>query len=220
MKYMNIIINKSGAVRLIIVIFYCVGIIGFLFSPTKEIFIKLIPFALILSFGLLLLFNETEINIKSTIAFCIILVISFFVEVIGVKTGILFGNYYYGNSLGYKLFNTPLIIGVNWLFMVYTSAVVVQKIKLPSFLKIIFASCVMVLYDGVLEQVAPKLDMWHWNSNEAPIQNYITWFMLALLFHLMLDRLQIIIKNRIAKMLLICQFLFFLILFIAPRLMQ
>ncbi|MDC0584441.1 carotenoid biosynthesis protein [Bacteroidales bacterium] len=213
-KHFFLLKQSPKTVKLFIVVFYFIGIVGFMFPPTKEIFIKLIPFALLLSFGLLMLFNETEINKKTLIAFSIILTVSFMVEAIGVKTGMIFGNYTYGNGLGFQLFNTPLIIAINWLFMVYASAVVVRKIKVKSFLKVILASCVMVVYDGILEQMAPKLDMWKWDGDVVPIQNYVAWFIFALLFHFILGRMKIDIKNKIAKMLFFCQFLFFVILFL------
>jgi len=44
----------------------------------------------------------------------------------------------------------------------------------------------MVVYDLVLEleQCAPGLGMWYWSGDNVPVKNYLTWFILALLFHL------------------------------------
>jgi putative membrane protein len=42
-------------------------------------------------------------------------------EVVGVKTGLIFGEYKYGSTLGIKLFEVPLIIGFNWVFVILGS---------------------------------------------------------------------------------------------------
>jgi putative membrane protein len=181
---------------------------------TFALFLKLIPLALILSFVLLALFHTSKMELKTLLCFFSIYTIAFIVEAIGVNTGKIFGYYIYGEGLGFKVFQTPLIIGINWLFLVYTTSAVVEKFKLPIFIKIILASTCMLIYDIVLEQMAPKLDMWYWKNETIPLQNYLVWFALALIFHTLLKVLKIKIENKLALLILGCQFLFFLILYI------
>ncbi len=219
-KYIEYISNRQKAISLFFVIFYTVGVIGMALPFTFQLFTKLIPFALILSFLTLVLFHPSKIEWKVLWAFLAIYFISFIVEAIGVNTGQIFGYYHYGNSLGLKLFETPFIIGLNWLFLVYTTSAVVEKIKIHYIIKIILASLSMLVYDLVLEQVAPKLDMWHWKNDSVPFQNYLAWFTLALIFHSVLKILNIKIQNRLALLILGCQFLFFLLLFILFKLTQ
>jgi putative membrane protein len=186
---------------------------------TYPLFIKLIPFALVLSFVALMLFHSSKIDWKTILFFLSIYVISFTVETLGVNTGQIFGYYSYGDGLGLKLFGTPFIIGVNWLFMVYCTAAIVERWKLHSIFKIIVAASIMLLYDLVLEQVAPKLDMWNWKNEIIPCQNYMAWFALALIFHSVLKILNIKTQNKLALIILGCQFLFFFLLFILFKLM-
>jgi len=47
----------------------------------------------------------------------LVFLIGFSVEGIGVATGVLSGSYSYGSAFGFKLFKTPIMIGVNWLFL-------------------------------------------------------------------------------------------------------
>jgi putative membrane protein len=47
----------------------------------------------------------------------LIAVAGFFIEAIGVNTGLIFGNYVYKTTLGWKFLETPLIIGVNWILL-------------------------------------------------------------------------------------------------------
>ncbi len=213
-KIHEYITARQKAIRIFFVIFYTVGVIGMALPFTFPLFLILIPFALILSFIALVMYHESKIDWKTITVFLSIYIISFTVEAIGVNIGQVFGYYHYGNGLGLKIFETPLIIGVNWLFLVYTTAAVVEKFRLHIVFKIILASLSMLLYDIVLEQVAPKIDMWHWKNDSIPLQNYLSWFAMALFFHSLLKILNIQIKNRLALLILGCQFFFFFLLLI------
>ncbi len=135
-----------------------------------------------------------------------------FSEVTGVNTGLVFGHYKYGSGLGFKLFETPLLIGVNWLFLTYASASMLRGFKVNQNLVVILAPLLMLAYDLVLEQVAPKMDMWAWQNDVIPLQNYVAWFVIAFIFVALLRIFKINLENRISKVLLACQFVFFVIL--------
>jgi len=211
LKHINIS-SKAKETTLFLVFFYIVGIVGLILPFSNTLFLKLIPFALILSFVILSIFHTEKLNTKSIILFLCIYLIGFSIEAIGVKTKIVFGDYFYGNSLGFKLFETPLIIGINWLFLVYTTSSVFEKFKIHFVFKIILASLSMLVYDIVLEQVAPKMDMWHWKNEIVPMQNYVAWFVVALFLNSLLKIFKITTQNKLALPILICQFMFFLIL--------
>ncbi len=77
---------------------------------------------------------------------------------------------------------------------------------------VLFPSVLMVLYDVVLEQVAPKMQMWFWNADRVPFRNYLVWFLMALIFHTLLVISGLKLKNPLSKIVFSAQFLFFLIL--------
>jgi len=206
--------NKQKAIGAFVIVFYVVGLIGMLLPSTFSLFQKLIPFALIVSFVALALFHKSTFDWKSILCFFSIYILSFAIEAFGVKTGKIFGYYKYGEGLGLKIFQTPLIIGINWLFLVYTSSAIVDRFKIPKIGKILLASLLMLLFDFILEHIAPKIGMWHWKENLIPIQNYVAWFALAVFFNSLLKLFKIKIENKLALLLLGCQFLFFLFLFI------
>lgn len=212
-RYSEFLSNKPKATTAFLVIFYIVGIVGLLLPLTFHLFLKLIPFALILSFVALAFFHEGKFEQKTINSFLLIYLFTFIVEAIGVNTGLIFGYYEYGSGLGLKVLNTPLIIGINWLFLVYTTAAIVEGFSLHKYVKAIIAALGMLLYDIVLEQVAPKLDMWYWKDGMIPIQNYVAWFLVALVVHLFLKISDIKLYNKIAIAILTCQFMFFLILY-------
>ena len=203
---------KLEKVRGFIITLYLVGIVGSALPLTRDFFIVLTPVILLLSFTLLLNFHSPISNGKTFLVFIIIFLVSYFTEVAGVKTGQIFGAYSYGKGLGLKIFDTPLLIGLNWVLLVYCSAAIIEKVPAGNIGKAVGASLLMVLYDLVMEQIAPRLDMWSFSGGTAPIRNYISWFILALFFHLIVRFAGIRLTNRLAPLIFYCQFLFFVVL--------
>lgn len=199
-------------VKRFLLIFYLVGLAGFLLPISHELFIRLTGLALLLSAFLLFWFHRSGFDPKSIIVFVSIYLAGFFIELIGVETGAIFGQYTYGSGLGPKIWHTPLMIGVNWLMLSYCFASVLKSLKLPGLLVMILASAGMLVYDLVMEQVAPMLDLWYWNNNSIPLENYIAWFVIAFIFQTLIVFAKIKLKNPIALTLLLCQFGFFLVL--------
>ncbi len=195
-----------------LIIFYLVGIAGFIIPSTHQFFSSLTPLALLLSAGFLIWFHRPKFTIKMWLVFGFIFIFSFLIEAIGVNTGLIFGEYIYGKGLGVKLFETPLMIGLNWLMLVYCTKIIAEKISGNQTAKLFFAPFLMVVYDLVLEQAAPLLNMWSWAGEKIPVQNYISWYLLALLFHFVLQKTKIKFSNQLAAPVFVIQFLFFVVL--------
>ncbi|WP_297097277.1 carotenoid biosynthesis protein [uncultured Draconibacterium sp.] len=193
---------------LFLIIFYAVGFAGLSIPATHSFFVHLTPFALLLSSFIVALFHS-KFSAKTILVFVFIYAASFIVELIGVNTGAIFGSYNYGHGLGIKLFNTPLIIGLNWLLLVYVSNSVMERTNWNPIFKVLGASFLLLAYDVLLEQVAPNLSMWKFNESAVPVQNYVAWFLLALLFSVVIKLLKINTKNRIAPVVFGIQALFF-----------
>jgi len=204
--------GKLRLARILVVIFYLTGFSGLLIPLSFPFFRQLIPFALLFSAFALVLFHEGKNYSKTLLFFLLISLAGFFTEVAGVHTGILFGEYRYGQSLGLKWLEVPLIIGLNWALLTYMTASLTDRFPLPVYAKIVSASLLMVSYDLVLEQAAPNMDMWYWNGERIPLLNYLSWFFVSLFFHVLLKIFRIETRNKLAAVLLICQFLFFLCL--------
>lgn len=194
---------------ILFIVFYSVGVVGIGFPLTQGIFITLIPVALLLSFITILLFHKSLKSSNTRFVFFTIILVSYLVEVAGVNSQWIFGKFMYGNGFGFKAFNTPLMIGINWAMLIYCSASIVERLRLPAVIQVIFAAVLVVVYDIVLEQVAPFLDMWYWNGNTVPMQNYMVWFVLALTFHALVKWKKVKTANPLAPAIFICQFFFF-----------
>jgi len=161
---------------LIIWTFQIFGAVGILFWNSQW-FIKMTPLCLMLYFSILIINNK-----KHSIFF---LYMTFFwgmlSEIIGVNTGLIYGSYSYGSTLGIKLLNVPLIIGVNWITTTAICGTIASKLRVRSHLKILIAILLMIFLDLFIEPVAPRIDMWSFSFSEsAPLSNYITWFIVAL----------------------------------------
>ncbi len=201
----------------VIAIIYAVGIIGFMVPSLNSLFIWLTPVNIVGTFVVAWIFHKKwEFNHLLMIA--VIGIMGFFVEMAGIKTQAIFGSYFYGNTLGSKWQGVPFLIGLNWAALVfYTSSLLAGRIK--SNLGVSFvAAALMTIYDYFLEPVAMKYDFWHWNTKHIPLQNYIAWFIVAFIMHLMLNAACKPIKNKMAASLLFIQMGFFLILHIYVRL--
>lgn len=199
-------------IKFLIVIFYTVGIIGFLNPYTQSLFIQITPFAILLSAFLLSLFHS-HYDIKQIIVFAVIYTAGFVIEAIGVNTGMIFGSYNYGEGLGLKIFETPLLIGINWLFLSYSSTSIAERISSRISLQLLIAPSLMLIYDLILEQLAPVMNMWSWQDNTIPFKNYMAWWLIGFVFVALLKLLHVPTKNPLSLIIFCCQFIFFLILY-------
>ena len=90
--------TKVNLVIILLFILHFVGGVALSMDSVKSMFLMLTPFNLILTFGLLIWGNKDfSFNFFKVIS--ILFLIGFFVEVIGVYSGLLFGEYHYGLSL-------------------------------------------------------------------------------------------------------------------------
>ena len=205
MDYNKLIFRISVAVLIII---YAVGLAGFL-SVYKDQMIRLTPYTLLLSLFLLLV-NQREWD-RFIILFGVsVMLAGFLVEVFGVKTGILFGQYHYDHALGYKLLDVPLLIGVNWFVLTFSTGMITNLLKINRFWRAVVAATLMVALDFSLEPVAMAYDFWSWEASMVPIKNYISWFVISLVFQGLFQGLRLKMINRFAIILFLVQWVFFL----------
>ena len=116
-----------------------------------------------------------------------IIVASFGIEWLGVRTGKIFGSYVYGRTLWPSIDGVPISIGGAWFVMLTASMAVAQTITPKSVATnlVKLACCVallMVCFDLLLEPAAVKLNYWIWVNNHIPLQNYLAWFGLSFIF--------------------------------------
>ena len=137
-----------------------------------------------LSLMSIILFANIKLNNKNQIfSLLLIFLIGMLSEFIGVNYGLIFGEYIYGNNLGFKLFGVPILIGLNWVILTVICANIASiLIKNNSIIqKIILGTLLMLLMDFVMEPIAPKLDLWKFKNLVVPTSNYIGWLIISIL---------------------------------------
>ena len=118
---------------------------------------------------------------KSLVIWSAVYLIGMIAEIIGTKTGILFGNYSYGNNLGPKIIGVPPLIGINWIVLTFLTATIARRVIHFKWLSIICGALLMVGLDFFIEPIAPIFDFWSWDEGVAPLKNFIHWFIVSLL---------------------------------------
>lgn len=198
-------------IRIILLILYVVGAVGMLMPSTRTWFVQLSALNLAISFGALIL-NRKAKPLTFVVFLSIAFVIGISVELIGVHTSYLFGSYFYGNSLGWKWYGVPLIIGLNWGILTVTSSAIIHRFQLNKHVEAILAAILMVLFDYILEPVAIKLDYWHWTEGQIPVYNFICWMGVSYLLQLIYQRMKLAEVNKVAESLFLMMFIFFTLL--------
>ena len=85
--------------------FQIFGAIGILFW-NREWFTNMTPFTLLLYF--IILYNKDFGNHKKVFFLLLTFTWGIFSEIIGVNTGLIFGSYEYGKTLGFQVLNVPM----------------------------------------------------------------------------------------------------------------
>lgn len=205
--------RKEVILSAILVIFYLVGMVGTHLAEFRTTFFSLSYFNLILSFTILIIARKDRGKVFwgfIGIAF----LIGMIVELIGVHTGFLFGDYTYGKNLGIKLFDVPLVIGLNWAMLAIVSASLINRLKINELFKIVLSALLMTLFDAIMEPVAIRSDFWTWSAGVIPFYNYACWFMIALILQVIYFRHKLAEVNKVHDLLFFCMTVFFVSLII------
>ncbi|TAH03887.1 MAG: carotenoid biosynthesis protein [Sphingobacteriales bacterium] len=206
------IFSKTYLSRLLIVLFHIIGCLGLSFNETRPFFLGLVPFHILLMSGILFA-NFAKAPNKTIYAAIIVFVAGYIIEVIGVKTGVIFGKYYYGNTLGFKVLSVPLIIGLNWFVVIFSVGGVLRSLlKSSKVLRTIIGAFILVGLDYLIEPVAVKFDYWSWENNIIPFQNYVGWFFVSLVMMAFYNYYDFKKTNTVYKTLFYAQLLFFIAL--------
>ncbi len=205
-------LNSNKLFISIIILFHLVGLTGLLIPSLRPQFLQLVPYHLLLMLAVII-FSHKNVDGRFLLFAGCIFIGGYAVEWLGVNKHLLFGHYQYGKTLGFHLDNVPLIIGVNWFLLIYSTGVLIQRSRLKSmFLRIISGALLLVLLDILIEPVAVRLNYWHWASNTIPLSNYTCWFFVSAFMLVLFERFRFKQQGRVAPVFLVTQFVFFAVL--------
>lgn len=209
---MNIQKHLNTATWLALII-YMVGLTGFLIPELSSWMMRLTPWNIIMALLAALAFHKKWTYAFSAAAL-VIAIGGYCIEVAGVQTGVIFGHYQYGPTLGFAIWGVPLILCVNWFFLVYATRSLAQTWLKDPLLLCLLAAALMTGYDFILEPVAVRYDFWSWQGGIIPLQNYIAWFCISFVFHYIFLKWVPMNANAFAVRLLFIQVVFFTVLHI------
>lgn len=221
-------INKQSIATGVAILFHLTGLAGMLWID-KMSFASLTVLNMLVVLTLIA-WTQQQKNAAFYLFAFICYTAGFLVEVIGVHTGLLFGNYVYGSTLGIKLTGVPLLIGLNWFIVVYCCGISMHmlqqrimnklqpedsgKYKWWSIASVVIDGALLaVFFDWVMEPVAVSLGFWRWeDGGNIPMLNYLSWFAVSVLLLFVFSKLRFNKNNVFAIHLLLIQFMFFLML--------
>jgi len=192
---------KNRAILFLSLIFLGLFVYSSIIHPLLEDFVMLpkIPGGIEIKTIFLLFFSLSHawyvLGWKNTLVFfALTAAVSWGYEQIGVETGLIYGDYYYTDTLGEKFGHVPIIIPLAWFMMIYPSYIIANLIttgrpiaKYTSFSKIIglavISAMVMTAWDLVIDPYlsGPTEQAWIWEKGggyfDVPLHNFAGWLL-------------------------------------------
>jgi len=190
---------------------YILFIVGLRIDTLYDIVVRLFPLLIIVSL-IILLYYQKHWNIRSLSFLFVIFFGGFFVQAIASETKLIYGEFFYGNTLGPKLFDTPILTGVIWLLLIYSAGCTIKNLKIGLMAQCLLGSFLLVLIDVLMEPVAKYMDFWSWKKDVIPFQNYFAWFVISFFMFLYCFNLKAKLRNEIAAYIFVIIAAFFLVL--------
>lgn len=191
--------------RWFLILVYVCGTFGFAINP--DFFRPFTPLTLLLT-SFVFLIHQPLSNKNYMLVFIGLALIGFSAEVIGIKTGWIFGEYVYGNALGYKLLQVPLLISLNWALLIAAGVALSTYVSHKRVLVALLAGGLITGIDFLMEQVCETMDFWYFKDGLAGIHNYLAWFVISFLCSFFFFK--ILSKgNKVVAILIICLQIFF-----------
>lgn len=203
--------------------FYAVGIAGHLWEVTRPLMLFMTP-GFLGVFGLL---TALPSILEGRGRFLLWLIptylVTFSLEALGVATGLVFGGYHYGPTLGAMVLEVPVVIGFNWTLVVlgflqladllpWDRWKTLGKTAVRTAATVLFTAVACTAFDWVMEPLAMGLDYWQWEGNVIPLQNYLAWFLIAAAGAAFYRLLKVKVRNNLAAGYVVIQLVFFIAL--------
>ncbi len=208
-EWLYAIFKKRRIILFIYTFFFGLGILWHALPLTFPIMMAITPYVLLL-FGLFILLSAFPEGGKPLLIWAgVAFILTTVIEAVGVATGKVFGAYSYGDVLGLKVLEVPLLIGFNWTVVMLGIAAFVTRYIKKRWLAITLIGLGGVLFDFIMEPTAIALDYWNWSSGTVPLQNYIAWFCIGLAAAAGYLAANIRIKTIYPSFYVLLQFVFF-----------
>ncbi|HKP10510.1 MAG TPA: carotenoid biosynthesis protein [Blastocatellia bacterium] len=107
-------------------------------------------------------------------------------EIVGSKTGLIFGGYGYTDALGPRLLAVPVVMASAWMVLVGYVREMLRPFELSWPAEVVIAAAWMTAIDLLIDPLAAgPLGYWRWAAPGAyygvPARNFLGWFLVSLL---------------------------------------
>lgn len=174
------------AVAFVLAVLFTVGAVGHAHQSTLPWMLILTPWFILLTNVLVILPLVTGRDSRRFVVWvAVTYAFTFLAEAVGVATGLVFGDYRYGPTLGWSWLGVPLVIAFNWAMVVHGSFCIARKVasgldeRRRRWAVVLLTGGLAAGFDVVMEPVAIRLDYWTWAGETVPLQNYVAWFVIA-----------------------------------------
>ena len=200
----------------IIYVIYGVGTASHVNEGTRDLMLSMTP-GVLLFMGLFVMHPDfMDRNWKFLWWALVIYIITFSLEALGVATGLVFGAYEYGNTLGPKALEVPVVIGFNWVLVVLGALVITKRflnrVMPVALVTAALTAAITTGFDYVMEPVAIALDYWTWDAVDIPLHNYVAWFVISFFVALSYEHLKLETRNTLYIHYFVVQLVFFAVL--------
>ena len=202
---------------IVLVVLHAVGAVGVAMGHA-DLLLPFTPLNLLICAAIVMSFTGDE----SPWRWSLTMFLGFGVEVLGVATGLLFGDYSYGRGLGPLVLDVPLLMGVLWWLLLLGSHHLSERVlsrggkTVSPWLRAAAAATLMTALDGMIEPVAIRAGWWTWDAGFIPWTNYLTWWVAAFGLGMLWRDVDDLKTNRLSGLLLLVFAGFFATLNLLP----
>jgi uncharacterized membrane protein len=109
------------------------------------------------------------------------------VEVVGVHTGLPFGEYAYSDRLGPRLLGVPLVVPLAWTWMAWPAWLAAVRLTASPVWRVAVATVALAAWDVFLDPQMVAAGQWVWHTpiptlpgvTGVPIGNYLGWLVVS-----------------------------------------
>ena len=134
---------------------------------------------------------------RGLLCFVVAGVVGFAADVLGVHTGVPFGDYRYSGMLGVQLAGVPLLAALAWAMLAWPAALVARRLATTTPARVLVGAWALASWDLFLDPKLVATGAWRWadpnphlpGEPAVALTNYAGWLLVAALISLGVQRI-------------------------------
>jgi putative membrane protein len=118
-------------------------------------------------------------------------------EIVGVRTGLPFGDFTYGDVLGVQVLGIPVIVPMGWVMIAYPAYVAARRLTQDQWAFVLVGSWALATWDVFVDPLMVHLGAWQWQHPTPalpgvpgiPLSNVGGWFVVCVVIMALLAAL-------------------------------